>query len=123
MGFWRTISQLVPISSWLPGCSWQAARGDIVAGVAIAGLLIFRPNGIVFFANANRVHNRLRELVQAAEKPLRAVIVNLEASPEIDVTCFEMLGQLRSELRNLGIPLTSQGLPIRFVICLNEADF
>jgi SulP family sulfate permease len=71
----------------------------------IPGLLIFRPNGIVFFANANRVHNRLRELVKAVEKPLKAVIVNLEASPEIDVTCLEMLGQLRSELRDLGIPL------------------
>jgi MFS superfamily sulfate permease-like transporter len=71
----------------------------------IPGLLIFRPNGIVFFANANRVHNRLRELVKASEKPLRAVIVNLEASPEIDVTCLEMLGQLRSELHDLGIPL------------------
>lgn len=71
----------------------------------IPGLLIFRPNGIVFFANANRVHNRLRELVKGAEKPLRAVIVNLEASPEIDVTCLEMLGQLRNELRDSSIPL------------------
>jgi len=71
----------------------------------IPGLLIFRPNGIVFFANANRVHNRLRELVKAAEEPLRAVIINLEASPEIDVTCLEMLGQLRNELRGSDIPL------------------
>jgi MFS superfamily sulfate permease-like transporter len=46
----------------------------------------------------------LRELVKAAEKPLRAVIVKLEASPEIDVTCLEMLGQLRRELSDLGIP-------------------
>jgi MFS superfamily sulfate permease-like transporter len=26
-------------------------------------LLIFRPNGIVFFANATRIRNRLRELI------------------------------------------------------------
>ena len=71
----------------------------------IPGLLIFRPNGIVFFANANRVLNRLRELVRAAGKPLRAVLLNLEASPEIDVTCLEMLGQLRNELQDSGIDL------------------
>jgi high affinity sulfate transporter 1 len=71
----------------------------------IPGLLIFRPNGILFFANANRVHSRLRELVRTSGPSLRAVIINLEASPEIDVTCLEMLGQLRSELCESGIHL------------------
>ena len=58
----------------------------------IPGLLIFRPNGVLFFANANLIHSRLRELVKQAGKPLRAVLVNLEASPEI-VTSLEMFGQ------------------------------
>lgn len=71
----------------------------------IPGLLIFRPNGIIFFANANRVHNRLQELVIAAGASLRTIIVNLEASPEIDITGLEMLSQLRNELRESGIDL------------------
>jgi high affinity sulfate transporter 1 len=71
----------------------------------IPGLLIFRPNGVLFFANANRVHSRLRELVRTAGPLLRAIIINLEASPEIDVTCLEMLGQLKNELGGLGIRL------------------
>jgi MFS superfamily sulfate permease-like transporter len=36
--------------------------------------------------------------VQASGPSLRAVIINLEASPQIDITCLEMLGQLRSEM-------------------------
>jgi len=71
----------------------------------IPGLLIFRPNGILFFANANRVHSRLRELVEAAGPSLRAVILNLETSPEIDVTCLEMLDRFQTELRESGIHL------------------
>lgn len=71
----------------------------------LPGLLIFRPNGVVFFANANRVHSRLRELVSRAGESLRAVIINLEASPEIDVTSLEMLAQLRTELRESHIDL------------------
>jgi sulfate permease, SulP family len=47
----------------------------------------------------------LRELVKEAGAPLRAVILNLEASPEIDVTCLEMLKQVRDELRDEGIHL------------------
>jgi sulfate permease, SulP family len=68
-------------------------------------LLIFRPNGLLFFANANRVLNRLRELTKSTNVPLRAVVINLEASPEIDVTSLEMLEQLRNELAESGIAL------------------
>lgn len=71
----------------------------------VPGLLIFRPNGLLFFANANRVHNRLRELVKGSGISLRAVVVNLEASPEIDVTSLEMLRRLRDELQKSGIHL------------------
>ena len=71
----------------------------------IPHLLIFRPNGILFFANANRIRNRIRELRHSANAPLRAVLINLEASPEIDVTSLEMLEQLRSELVESGVAL------------------
>ena len=71
----------------------------------IPGLLIFRPNGVLFFANANRIHNRLRELTRQAGASLRAVLINLEVSPEIDVTSLEMLSQLMSELRQSGVEL------------------
>ena len=71
----------------------------------VPGLLIFRPNGLLFFANANRVHNRLLELVKGSGASLRAVVVNLEASPEIDVTSLEMLRRLRDELQKSGIHL------------------
>jgi high affinity sulfate transporter 1 len=71
----------------------------------IPGLLIFRPNGVLFFANANRIHTRLRELVKATGSVVRAVVINLEVSPEIDVTSLEMLVQLKNELGDSGIQL------------------
>jgi sulfate permease, SulP family len=71
----------------------------------IPDLLIFRPNGMLFFANANRIRSRLRELTKQTDGPLHAVLINLEASPEIDVTSLEMLEQLRSELQERGIAL------------------
>jgi sulfate permease, SulP family len=71
----------------------------------VPGLLIFRPNGILFFANANLVRNRLRELVQQSEGRLLRIVVNLEVSPEIDLTSLEMLEQLTNELGESGIEL------------------
>jgi sulfate permease, SulP family len=71
----------------------------------IPGLLIFRPNGILFFANANRVRNRLRELVKQGGQSIRGVVLSLEASPQVDVTSLEMLQQLRLEFQESGIEL------------------
>lgn len=39
MSTWA-ISRFLPICSWLPKCSPRVARMDIVAGIALAGLLI-----------------------------------------------------------------------------------
>jgi len=71
----------------------------------IPHLLIFRPNGMLFFANANRVRNHLRDLTKQSDTPLHAVLINLEASPEIDVTSLEMVEQMRGELEESNIVL------------------
>jgi len=72
----------------------------------IPGLLIFRPNGMLFFANANHVRNELRKEVKNTGKPLRAVLLNLETCPGMDVTSLEMLEQLENELHESGIELS-----------------
>jgi sulfate permease family protein len=46
MGARPAVSQFVPIIRWLPGCSWKSARTDILAGIALAGLLI--PEGMAY---------------------------------------------------------------------------
>jgi len=71
----------------------------------IPGLLIFRPNAILFFANANRVRNRVRALVKEARTPISGVLLNLETSPETDLTTLEMMEQLAIELQESGIAL------------------
>jgi sulfate permease, SulP family len=71
----------------------------------IPGLLIFRPNGMLFFANANHVRNDLRKEVKKAGESLQAVLLNLETCPAMDLTSLEMLEQLRDELHQSGIDL------------------
>src|SRR5512135_3423899 len=40
------LSRFIPISDWLPRCSGKNGRADILAGVALAGLLI--PEGMAY---------------------------------------------------------------------------
>ena len=72
---------------------------------SVPEILIFRPNGVLFFANANRLRNRLLAAISDAARPIRKVILSLEASPEIDVTSADMLEQLRNELHDNGMDL------------------
>ncbi|MBI4894109.1 MAG: sulfate permease [Acidobacteria bacterium] len=71
----------------------------------IPGLLIYRPNGVVFFANVNRIMANLRQAIAQAPAPLRAVILNLEAVSETDVTSLDLLEQLRADLQESGVRL------------------
>ena len=89
----------------LPGTGTFVDVARYPQAEAIAGLLIFRPNGLLFFANANRFCGRLRAAINDASGPIREVILNLEASPEIDVTVLDALEELRSELNEDGIKL------------------
>lgn len=56
----------------------------------IAGMLIVRPEGQMFFANAERVLGRVRQMAATAS-PLHTVIVSLEESPDLDGTAVEAL--------------------------------
>ena len=89
----------------LPGSDTLVDAEQYPEAEVIPGFLIFRPNGILFFANANRVHNRVREAIQNAGRPIKRVVLTLEASPEIDATSLDMLEQLRGELHENGIEL------------------
>ena len=67
-------------------------------GETYPGLLIFRFDQEIFFANAVLFRDDLRRLVAAADPPLREVIVDASAVTYIDTTGLDMLGELQREL-------------------------
>jgi SulP family sulfate permease len=65
---------------------------------SIPGLVIFRFNSPLYFANASLFHNRLKELISRSQPPAKAVIVDMVTSDELDITSIEMLEKLAMEL-------------------------
>jgi len=74
-------------------------------GETYPGLVIFRFDQEVFFANAVMFRDHLRELVIDAEPPVRTVIVDASAITYIDTTGLDMLGELQRELAGHGVEL------------------
>jgi MFS superfamily sulfate permease-like transporter len=65
---------------------------------SIPGLVIFRFNSPLYFANASLFHSRLKELISASVPPAKAVIVDMVTNDQLDITSIEMLEKLTVEL-------------------------
>lgn len=75
------------------------------AGETYAGLVIFRFDQEIFFANAALFRDRVRELVTGVEPAVRRVIVDASAITYVDTTGLDMLGELQLELESEGIEM------------------
>jgi high affinity sulfate transporter 1 len=71
----------------------------------VPGLVIFRWDAPLFFANAELFHERVLEAVAASPTPVRRFIVSAEPVTSIDVTSADMLVELEQALRQSGVEL------------------
>ena len=71
----------------------------------VPGLVLFRWDAPLFFANADLFRDRIREVVAAAEPPARWVVVAAEPITDIDSTAADAVEELVHELAAAGIEL------------------
>jgi high affinity sulfate transporter 1 len=74
----------------------------IVAGERAPGLLVVRPEGRLFFANARRVVDRITAIVVDRRPPPRVVLLDLSAVNDLEVTALERLADLAEDLHGQG---------------------
>ena len=82
-------------------------------GRSVPGLVLFRWDAELFFANAEIFRERLLQAVETADttaSPVRWVIVAADAITDIDITAAEALVALDLELEQRGITLRFAGL-------------
>jgi high affinity sulfate transporter 1 len=71
----------------------------------IPGLVLFRWDAPLFFANAEQFSNRVLDAVATSPTPVRWVVVTAEPVTSIDVTSADMLDELDQTLHAAGIEL------------------
>jgi high affinity sulfate transporter 1 len=71
----------------------------------VPGLVLFRWDAPLFFANAELFHQRVLEAVAQSPTPVRRIIVTAEPVTSIDVTSADMLAELEQALRESGIEM------------------
>ena len=69
------------------------------------GLIIFRFDQMLFFANAPKFRSHVMDELSASDTPVKVVLIDGEDIPDIDSTALDMLLDLREELLAMGVDL------------------
>ncbi|HKA08707.1 MAG TPA: SulP family inorganic anion transporter [Gemmataceae bacterium] len=99
----------------VPGSPTLHDVGDDEAAQTVPGLVVYRFYGPLVFANIRFFTDRLEQFLAREEDPVRQVILDARAIPEIDVTAAEQLRVYLDRLRNRGITfvVAKAHLPLR----------
>jgi SulP family sulfate permease len=91
------------VEGTVPGVAGMHDVDDYPSAEVIPGLLVYRYDSPLFFANAEDFRSRALASVDAAAAPVHWFLLNVEANVEVDITGADALEQLRADLEQRGI--------------------
>jgi sulfate permease, SulP family len=91
------------ILGFIPGLAGMHDIDDYDTGSQMPGLLVYRYDAPLFFANAEDFKRRALAAVDAADPPVEWFLLNAEANTEIDLTAVDALDTVRRTLAERGI--------------------
>jgi len=71
----------------------------------VPGLVLFRWDAPLFFANAELFHQRIMETIAESPSAVRRIVVAAEPVTSVDVTSADMLDELEQDLQRSGVEL------------------
>ncbi|MFD8141524.1 SulP family inorganic anion transporter [Streptomyces sp. NPDC059708] len=91
------------VEGMVPGLAGMHDIDDYPTAHTIPGLLIYRYDSPLFFANAEDFHRRALAAVNAQPDPVHWFVLNTEANVEVDITALDAVEALRAELAERNI--------------------
>lgn len=91
------------VEGLVPGVAGMHDIADYPDARPVPGLLVYRYDSPLFFANAEDFRSRARAAVAESPEPVRWFVLNTEAIVEVDITAVDALEALRRELTERGV--------------------
>lgn len=91
------------IQGFVPGLAGMHDVDDYPGATLEPGLLVYRYDAPLYFANAEDFRRRALEAVTTADAPVRWFVLNAEANVEVDLTALDTVDQLRATLAKRGV--------------------
>lgn len=100
---WRMARAHDSVLGFVPGVAGMHDVEDYPHAELLPGLLVYRYDAPLCFANAENFRTRAMAAVDAYPEPVEWFLLNAEANVEIDMTAVDALERLRTELERRGI--------------------
>ena len=91
------------VEGLVPGVAGMHDVEDYPKARTIPGLLVYRYDSPLFFANAEDFRRRALAAVDEQTGPVRWFVLNTEANVEVDITALDAVESLRTELARRGV--------------------
>ncbi|MGZ8801583.1 MAG: SulP family inorganic anion transporter, partial [Mycobacterium sp.] len=91
------------VLGYVPGLPGMHDIEDYPHAELVPGLVIYRYDAPLCFANAEDFRKRALEAVDAYPQPVEWFVLNAEANSEVDLTALDALNRLRVELGRRGV--------------------
>ncbi len=111
------------ILGYPPGVSGMHDVDDYPNAVRVPGLVVYRYDSPLFFANAEDFRRRALAAVDEAPGPVEWFLLNAEANIEVDLTGLDALEEVRSELAGRGIVFALARVKQELRVDLDAAGF
>ena len=93
------------VEGYVPGMAGMHDVKDYATASVVSGLMVYRYDSPLFFANAEDFRSRALAAVAASDPPIRWFVLNTEAMVAVDITAVDALESLRQDLVGRGIVL------------------
>ncbi|GAB4543643.1 MAG: SulP family inorganic anion transporter [Pleurocapsa sp.] len=107
----------------VPGLAGLHDIEDWDGATTIPGLVIYRYDAPLCFANAENFKERSLDAIEAETTPVEWFVLNMEANVEIDITAIDMLSELRNELALKNITFAMARVKQDLYLELKKASF
>ncbi|MER5395981.1 sulfate permease [Streptomyces sp. NPDC002599] len=91
------------VQGLVPGLAGMHDVDDFPDARVIPGLVVYRYDSPLFFANAEDFRRSALAAVAEQEVPVRWFVLNAEANVEVDITALDSVDELRRELGDQGV--------------------
>ncbi|MFJ5834088.1 SulP family inorganic anion transporter [Streptomyces sp. NPDC093089] len=86
------------VEGLVPGLAGMHDVDDYPTARTVPGLVVYRYDSPLFFANAENFRSRALAAVHEQRPPVRWFVLNMEANVEVDITALDAVDALRLEL-------------------------
>jgi len=111
------------IQGFVPGLAGMHDVDDYPEAELVPGLMVYRYDSPLFFANAENFRARALDSVAKSAVPVKWFVINAEAIIEVDVTAVDALEDLRAELADRGVVVALARMKQDLAVQLEPSGF